>query len=67
MPPTMASPRPKTAWIVAKKVTRVATPGTGGHDEEINNEDTPDADNQGIYSNVYSAIMKSSYLFRFLM
>ena len=69
IPPMMARPRPKTAWIVAKKVTRVATPGTAVHDEEINIEDTPVADNQVIDSNVYSAIMKSSYscMFRFLM
>ena len=59
MPPMMARPRPKTAWIVAKKVTRVATPGTGVHDKEINIEDTPVADNQVIDSNIYSSIINN--------
>ena len=53
MPPVMSKPKPRTAWIVSKKVTRVATPGTAlfGDHEAINNVDFV-SDNQVIYSNV---------------
>ena len=53
MPPMMSKPKPRTAWIVAKKVTRMATPGTAllGDREAINNDDFV-SDNQVIYSYV---------------
>ena len=35
MPPKMNKPRPQTAQIVAKQVTRVATPGTDLHGESF--------------------------------
>ena len=57
----MTKPRPRTAWIVAKKVRIVATPGTGLHGETSGTiDDNPVSDNQVyrifkpgvIYSNV---------------
>ena len=53
MPPVMSKPKPRTAWIVAKKVSRMATPGTAllGDREAINNDNFV-SDNQVIYSYV---------------